>query len=162
MKSLIPKSLFPFIENSILLSQMFVILLFFENYSLYIYEESIFDLKIEFDLIKLKPFFAFIYFLAITKGIWWVLNTVKIFSSSFYNDDEAVKIKRKQSFTLFLLLIVTSFYLFKIMNNPSLFPFYIEDSYFTNKIIQAPIFITAFLSLIIFLVSFSSFSEKEN
>jgi len=114
------RSVIPAIESTKSLMQLFVVILFFENFSLLFYKKTLWTLNIQFKQIELKPFLCFFFFLAVSKMLWFAVDTAKNFLSRENEDD--LKIDGQSSFLMFVLSILIFCYLFIIDGRQELTP----------------------------------------
>lgn len=160
MNSVISKNILSFISHSIVLAQMFVIILFFECYSIKFENQSLFDLTVNFDDIHLKPFFAFLYFIAVCRIVWVLLNLIK-FTFNLYTIDLSTEFSSKVSFTAFLLLILCSYYFIILNDQPDLAPFYKKENTIFNKLYIMPFLLIIFGSTYITILGTINLSNSE-
>lgn len=158
MQSFISKNILTFINDNISLGQILAVILFFECYSIHFTGISIFDLKFDLSSIKLKPFFALIYFILISKIIWSLLTLLKYLIPAFYKQ-ETEPLNESVSFTAFLLFLVCGYYSFLTNSDNSLFLFYTEDNEIFNKLMLSPFLLITVISFIIVFFFNSRFSN---
>ena len=103
------KNLIPAIGNTKALIHVFIVILFFENYSIYTQQKSLLDISISFDKVQLAPFICFFYFIAAAKAVWFFIAFTRVFL--LYKFDTNETIPSAASFMVFLLFILIFAYI---------------------------------------------------
>lgn len=159
MNSFISKNILSFMSSSVALGQIFVVVLFFECYSIRFEKQSLLNLKIGFDSIHIKPFFSLLFFIAVARMVWLVLNITKTLLYSFYQNFDT-ELSSKVSFTAFLLLLVCLYYISLLNENISLSPFYKEGSTYLNRLYLSPFFVTSIITFGMTFFTTTNFSNS--
>ena len=91
------------IHNSNLLAQIFIVILFAENFNILFNNESILNLNFSFNNMPVKPFILFVIFIFLSRIIWVILD---YFMELFFNinsNKNNIRINKKVAFNSFLL-----------------------------------------------------------
>ncbi|GAA5044262.1 hypothetical protein GCM10011506_47870 [Marivirga lumbricoides] len=164
IKSVLEKNLIPVIADASALAQIFVVILFFENYLILFQEASLFQLTIDLGNIQLAPFIWFFIFIASGRFVWIASSFLIGFIKDKINSDfDSIKLDSKHHFNAFLLLILSFTYLINIENfNNQFVPFNVEEHWFLYYLFKSPLLLTIFASFIIIVFSDIRYSwEKE-
>lgn len=140
-KGFLSKNFLAVINDSTALAQVFVVILFFENYLITFEQSSLFQLTIDFDSIELAPFLWFFVFIAGFKLLWWVFHiTLALIKSKLdWLLDTDFPLSSKIHFLAFLLVWLIGFYFYNINKDDHAFaPFDVEQYPFLFKLFQLP------------------------
>lgn len=157
METWLNKSFISVLNNNIILAQLCVVVLFFECFTIYFDGKSLLNISLDFKSLNLKPFIAFIYFIVITKIIWFIIVSIK---NRFQKPKKDLpSVSYEISYLIFLLGILNLFYINLIEANSNLLP--ITENNF--------LFLLIFFSLLlVVIISFSmlyhfniEFNEKK-
>ena len=144
------KFLSPAIGSTTTLIHIFIILLFFENFFIITGSKSLLDISIDFEEIKLKPFIVFFFFLAVSKLLWFIIQTVLQISSIVHGDDTQNTTAHKSYITFVLPILITS-YMILIELHPENSPINIKTHFWYYKLYTAFWFLIAVFSFLRFI-----------
>lgn len=101
------------INSDFSLAQIFVVILFFENYLIYIENSSLLNISIDLGNLKPAPFVLFFIFITVAKIGWQfcshILDSLK---DRIGQPQHGVLVSKKVHFTVFLLFVLSSVYMF--------------------------------------------------
>lgn len=163
-KEFLYKNFLAVISNSLALAQVFVVILFFENYFIYSQKTSLFDLTIDFDHIALNPFLWFFFFIAGAKIVWFIIVYVLVELINIRLDfqDDGIKFSSNVHFTIFLLICLSAVYLHSISMNTSMAPFNAEQHCFLFMLYEGVFYIiTTFGVLTMLIIGVKTDNETE-
>lgn len=154
MNTWISKNIPSIFNNNLFLGQILIVILFFECFYIKFEQKSLVNISLDFKEITLLPFLLLVFIILFTKIIWYIISFVKLFIPIIA--DEKTTISFNNSYTFFLLLILSSYYLYLIRNNPEFYPFNISNNRLILAFYEAPfIFIMMLSSIaILFRVNF--------
>ncbi len=139
-KNFLSKNFLTVINDSTALAQVFVVILFFENYLITFQQSSLFQLTIDFDSVELAPFLWFFVFIAGFKVLWWIFHLIAVLIRSkldWLNMD--FQLNSKIHFLAFLLVCLISFYFYNINKDDHAFaPFDVGKHPFLFNLFQIP------------------------
>ena len=72
----IKKNLFNVIHDNIALANVFIFVLFFENYLIISQDNSLLSTTFDFKTISLQPFILFLVFIVLSKILWWIWHVM--------------------------------------------------------------------------------------
>jgi hypothetical protein len=148
------------INDNEVLARIFVVIFFFENYTLILDNRSLLSSAFRFDSLSLKPIIFFFAFIALGKALWFVwhflLTLLRMKLNLHASWDEGVD--KKVSVLAFLLCVLLLTYLGIISNNDPLAPVSHTTHPFWNKLFVAVIAIPL---LICSLISFQAVNHNE-
>ena len=137
------------ISDAHLLSKLFVVLIFFENLTIYSSNKSLLDITINPSEISLKPFVYFLVFLGSMRLVHYLIDAFIL------PENKELKMAEER-FTAFLLCILCLVYSLLLIFFPSANPF--SNFPFVSKIYQVLIFLAILLIGIIWYF----FSQRAN
>jgi hypothetical protein len=151
IKNILEKNLIPAIGDASALAQIFVVILFFENYLILFQETSLFQLTIDLGNIQLTPFIWFFIFIAVGRFVWiaisFLINFIKD-KTNFAFDNE--KLDSKHHFNAFLLFVLSFTYLISIESfNHQFVPFNVEEHWFLYHLFKIPLLLTILATMLI-------------
>ncbi|AUC76028.1 hypothetical protein [Olleya sp. Bg11-27] len=172
LSGLANKNLISAINSTKSLIQVFIVILFLENYLIISTQKSLFNTSISFEKIHIAPFLFYFLSVAVAKFLWFVIFSIKLFIPfkifSFKKEEEESnnKIPISTSFRLFLLFILSSIYLV-LLSGKECLPFDNEKYAIFNNMYFIFCFGTALTSLFLCFtykpdVIVSEFLTKEN
>lgn len=147
MKDILDKKVFDVINSNIALARAIIVILFFENFSIYINKTSLFNTTLSLTELELKPLLFFFVFLAGMKLLWIFWHITRDLIPFFRNMDG--KIKGSSSFAGFLLCFLGCAYFNALIDFPQLHPINPDTHPFFNRIFISPFALLAMGGLVI-------------
>jgi hypothetical protein len=118
----IKDKLIPAIDDSRILVHVFILIFFFEDFLIITKQTSLLHTSISFDSISPQPFVIFFVVLTASRILWWYIHlTIYSIQSTFNRIGTGYENKR-DSYTAFLLLILSSVYGWLFLTNESTRP----------------------------------------
>jgi hypothetical protein len=118
----IKDKLIPAIDDSRVLVHVFILIFFFEDFLIITKQTSLLHTSISFDSISLQPFIIFFVVLTASRILWWYIHLTIYSIQSAFNWSGTGYENKRDSYTAFLLFILSSVYSWQFLTKESIRP----------------------------------------